>query len=191
MGILALALAAILPAWAGPKYRAEGLRFEARRAMDRQAATGQGDHAAVIPPAVADLRRAVQLDPENGRAWTDLAFALAQSWHVQRGDMGPVGRESEAAARRALELCPLLAEAWVRLGVALDMQGRLKEGEPCFQRAVELAPHSSSWWYYYAYHLQVFPSRRNEARRALETCLALDPSNPAGESLRKQLVNRH
>ncbi|MBL9214343.1 MAG: O-antigen ligase family protein [Opitutaceae bacterium] len=189
-GVLAVGLGLGLPLWSGPSYRAESLRFEARRALDRQA-LGQDTLAKTVPPAIADLREALALDPANGRAWADLAFALAQAWHLERGDLARAGRDSEQAARRALALCPWLAEAWIRLGVALDMQGRLAEGEPCFERALQLAPHSSSWWYYYAYHLQSFPQRRDEARRAVETCLALDPSNPAGEALRKQLVNRH
>jgi predicted TPR repeat methyltransferase len=64
------------------------------------------------------------------------------------------------------------------------------EAEEYFKRAVELAPHSSIWWYYYAYHLQAFSDRKPQALQAVETCLSLDPTNSAGVALRQQLVAR-
>jgi Flp pilus assembly protein TadD len=82
------------------------------------------------------------------------------------------------------------AEFWVRRAVALDIQRGRSETESCYRRALELAPHSASWWYHYAYHLQAFPQRRTEARVALETCLALDPSHGPANILRQQLNAR-
>ena len=78
----------------------------------------------------------------------------------------------------ALKQCAINAEFWVRKGVALDVQRGRPEAEDCFRRAVELAPKSAPTWYAYAYHLQAFPNRRDEVRKALDTCLALDPYYP-------------
>ncbi|MDB6115409.1 MAG: O-Antigen ligase [Lacunisphaera sp.] len=180
-GLVAIGIAA-------PVYRAEGLRFDSRRTIDRQASTGRGDLKEIIPPAQANFEAAVKVNPANGQAWADLSYATVQSWHVTKGDLKALGRQAEADANRALVLCPINAEFWVRKAVALDMQARQKEGEECFGRALALAKNNGPWWFYYAYHLSVLPERKAEARRAVETCLALDPSISAAVALRRQLA---
>jgi hypothetical protein len=173
---------------AAPLYRAEALRYLPRRIIDKNAATGQGDLRVIIPPARTGFEEAVKIDPANAQAWADLSYADVQSWHVNRGDLVALGHLAEEHADRALALCAVNAEFWVRKGVALDMQARQKEGEGCFRRALELAPNSAAWWYYYAYHLSVFPERKPEALRAAETCLSLDPSISAAVTLRQHLT---
>ena len=176
---------------AAPLYRAEALRYGARRAIDQQAASGQGDLRLIMPAATASFEQAVKINPTNGQAWSDLAYATTQSWHVSRGDLVTLGRQAEPLAEHALALCPIIAEFWVRKGVALDMQARHREAEACFKRALELAPNLGAWWYYFAYHLSDIPSRKEEALRAAETCLTLDPSNRQALALRQQLIARH
>lgn len=176
---------------AGPLYQAEALRYTARRAIDKQAAGGQGDLRVIMPAAQASFEKAVMLDPRNGQAWADLAYARTQSWHVTKGDLVELGRQAEPLADKALALCSLDAEFWIRKGVALDMQARQLEGEACFKRALELAPNSGGWWYYYAHHLSAFPARQAEALQAVESCLTLDPANREAITLRQQLVARH
>ncbi len=176
---------------AGPLYGAEALRYEARRSIDRQAAGGEGDLRQIMPAASARFAQAVKINPGNGQAWSDLAYATTQSWHVSGGDLVTLGRQAEPLAERALALCPVNAEFWIRKGVALDMQSRHTEGEACFKRALELAPNSGGWWYYYAYHLSAYPGRNQEAQRAAGTCLALDPANRGAETLLQELRARH
>lgn len=168
-------------------YRAEAARFEWRRKIDR-VARGQGTLEEVIPPALAAFQQAVKIDPANGRAWGDLAHAITLSWHITRGNSFAIGRRAEAAAERALALCPLHAEFWVAHGSALDMQGRAAEAEPAFRQALALAPRNPEWHYYLAYHLAPQPGRRHEALAALETCLALDPTNTHAKALRARLL---
>lgn len=190
---LIVALGSLLVAGrvAAPLYRAEALRYDSRRAIDKYASSGRGELVEIIPVALANFKRAVHEDPANGQAWSDLSYALAQNWHNSGGDMVSLGRRSELAADQALALCPVNAEFWVRKGVAVDMQSRLSEAEEYFRHAVELAPNVPIWWYYYAYHLQAFSDRKEQALQAVETCLALDPTNSAGVALRQQLVARH
>ncbi len=183
-GLLALGLA-------DPLYRAEALRYAARKSIDRQAATGEGDLRQIMPAAAAGFACAVKINPRNGQAWSDLAYATTQSWHVARGDLVALGRQAEPLAENALALCPINAEFWIRKGVALDMQARQTEGEVCFKKALELAPNSGGWWFYYAYHLSVLPGRKTAALQAAETCLALDPSNRGAVTLRQQLLASH
>jgi len=188
-----LAATCLLVAWfvADPLYRAEAVRYEARKSIDRQAATGEGDLNLIMPAALAGFEQAVRINPRNGQAWSDLAYATTQSWHVGKGDLVTLGRQAEPWARRALALCPLNAEFWIRQGVALDMQARHAEGEISFQQALRLAPHTGLWWYYQAYHLSAFPGRKEEALVAVRTCLTLDPSNRAALTLQQQLIARH
>jgi O-antigen ligase len=171
---------------ADPLYRAEARRFESRRSIDR-VASGQATLAVVVPAALIDFQAAVKIDPQNGRAWSDLAYATALAWHVTRGNAAAIGRRAEAAAARAIGLCPAVAEAWIRQAVALDMQGRREDAARSFQRAIDLAPRTAEWRYYYAHHLSGLPDRKAEALAELATCLALDPTYTQAKSLRARL----
>lgn len=168
-------------------YRAEAVRFDWRRKLDRTA-RGLGTLEEVVPPALAALQQTVRIDPANGRAWGDLAHAITLSWHVTRGDTFAIGRRAEAAAERALALCPLIAEFWITHGSALDMQGRAAEAEPAFRRGLALAPHNPEGHYYLAHHLASRPGRRDEALASVETCLTLDPANTQAKALRARLL---
>lgn len=171
---------------ADPLYRSEALRFESRRNIDR-VAHGQGSLPSVIPPALVAFQEAVKIDPQNGRAWSDLAYATTLAWHVTRGNAPAIGRRAEAAAARAVTLCPVIAEAWIRQAVALDMQGRKEDAARSFRQAITLAPHTAEWRYYYAHHLSATPDRKTEALAELATCLALDPTYTQAKSLRARL----
>jgi hypothetical protein len=173
---------------ASPLYRAEALRAEARRPIERYATKGEGDLPEIANVARRALTRAVRIDPGNGQAWSDLAYVTVLTWQGGRNELASLGRFAELAADEALKRCAVNAEFWVRKAVALDVQRGRAETESCYRRALELAPHSPAWWYYYAYHLQAFPARRADALAALETCLALDPSYAAADTLRQQLI---
>jgi len=185
--MLALVTLGLMVRVALPLYRGEGLREEARRRIDRHAVQPEEDLPVLAATARSALIHAVRIDPNNAQAWADLAYATCLAVTSER--RVPAGHAAELAADRALALCPVVAEYWVRKGAALDLQlGRSAEAEACFKRATDLAPNSARWWYHYAYHLQAFPPRRAEARRALETCLTLDPYYPPAERLRQQFL---
>ncbi len=189
LGGLVVAVVAAGAAWrvAGPLYRAEGLRAEARRSIDRYAITQKGELPVIAAAARAQLSQAVRLDPANGQAWSDLAYATVLGSRG-RSDLAFLGRFAELAADEALKRCSINAEFWVRKGAALDAQGGRPEAETCFRKACDLAPKSTFVWYAYARHLQAFPNREDELRRAVETCLTLDPYYGPADILRRQLV---
>lgn len=185
VGVMAIATAAAAAWIAVPIYRAEGLRSEARRAIDRYARQPRGDLEEILTASRRDLAEAVRIDPANGQAWADVAYATGLN--RQGTDRPGIGRFAELAADRALELCPVNAEFWTRKGMALAAELRVAEAADCFRRATQLAPNSAVTWFIYARDLQPFSERRGEAARALETCLTLDPYFPAVDSLRQQL----
>ncbi|HEX2862166.1 MAG TPA: O-antigen ligase family protein, partial [Lacunisphaera sp.] len=187
-GVISAAVAGLGWRVSTPLYQAEALRFEARRSIDRYASMANGDLGEIASRAHRSLARAVRLDPANGQAWADLSYATVQSWHAGKGSLGTLGRFAELAADEALAHCAVDAEFWIRKAVALDVQRGRPEAEECYRRALELAPHSRTAWYHYAYHLRAFPARREEALKALDTCLTLDPSYGPANILRQRLT---
>jgi len=168
-------------------YRAEALRYEPRREIDRLARRGEADFLPAVRAALPAFRRATEVDPGNGQAWADYAYALALAWHGHRQDPVLNGLMAEQAALRAIEACPLVAEFWVRRGVAEDMQGRRQSARRSFDRALELAPNNAEYWYHLAWHLAQSTGRADEAAGAVSTCLTLDPGNREALVLREQL----
>jgi len=184
--VVALLIVAVVAVRADRLYRSEALRYDWRRKIDRLT-RGVSDIYEVLPPALASFQEAVKIDPDNGRAWGDLSYAVTLSWHITRGNMAAIGRRAQTAAERSLALCPVAAESWVALGTALDMQAQQDQAGAAFRRALQLAPNTAEWYYYYAHHLGPLPDRKAEALAAVETCLALDPSNAQAKSLRTRL----
>ncbi len=183
-GFLALALV-----WAVPAFRAEALRQDARRVIDRMGATGADPKtgAGELQAARASLARAVHLDPANAQAWSDKAYADSIWALVRPGETSGLGAETERDADAALALCPLVAEFWVRKGTGLDMQGRWVAGGDCIVRALQLAPARADVWYYQAYHLSLNPNESGPALAAADVCLRLDPGFLLAQVLRQRL----
>jgi len=175
--LVVAAMAALLVVKGLPLYRAEAARIEAHASIERTARLPEGaaPDASVARHAREQLQRAVELDPGNAQAWSDLAEACIAGARAEPAKSAAFGREAESAAARALARSHVVPEFWVRRGVALDLQGRWRDAWADFTQALTLAPRRADIWYYYAWHL----SLRDvvSARRALATCLALDPWN--------------
>jgi serine/threonine-protein kinase len=85
----------------------------------------------VLDAAVAALREAIRLRPDDATAHAYLGLALR---HQRKLD------EAAAALRKAVELAPDYAWAHERLGIALGEQGRLDESISAFRKATDLEP---------------------------------------------------
>lgn len=173
-----------------PRLRAEGLRQEARREIERLGATSAESTAyeARLPRLRERLAHASRLDPTNAQAWADQAYATALAARAAPGLVDALGREAEAQAEQALRLTLVCSEFWIRRGVARDMQGRWAEAGRDFAAAVALAPADAYAWFYYADHLSRVKAASEAAEAALAFCLRLDPNNPAGLALRQRLA---
>jgi hypothetical protein len=186
-GLIAVFAVAV---WIVPRFRAEALREEARREVNRiaRAALSSDEKRQIAIRAHDAFSRATRLDRGNAQAWADLAYALAILGHEDRSQEKELGIQAEAAARRALAQSKGVSEFWLRLGVGLDMQQRWLEAGDAVSEGLRLAPKTPQAWFYQAYHFALNPITHPLARAAVATCLRLDPSNPEGEALRRYLA---
>ena len=81
--------------------------------------------------AVREIRRGVELDPDNATGWDMLSWALG---YLQP----PQAVESEKAARETIRLRPSMPGAQYHLGRALMLQGRFPEALAAFDRCEQL-----------------------------------------------------
>ncbi len=176
--------------WAGKLDEAE------RLAEQTLAALGDGDseshfllgnfalHDGRFERAIAEYRRATEIDPDYAEAWLNLSDALIKAH-----------RPSEALAplERTLALNPQQAQAWSIAGLLLDGAGRQAEALEHFDRALQLAPDDSQTHNNRALAL-LHADRPDEAVLALRRAIELDPAYAQahynlGLLLRRQ--NRH
>ena len=83
--------------------------------------------------AIPHLRRAVELDPGNAGAWSDLGLAL-----IMTGG----GPEAERALTTSIELDPDSATAWYNRGLMNLHANNLDQAEADLLKAAELAPEN-------------------------------------------------
>ena len=88
-------------------------------------------HRSRHPDAVALIRRAIALQPQNAVAYTNLALVLQSEGRVD---------EAVECSRQALALQPNVAEAHFNLGYAFHCKGEIENAIACYQRALALKP---------------------------------------------------
>jgi O-antigen ligase len=192
-GFPVLAVGALGATWilVTPFYRGEALRYSARQAIGRMAGQDftRAEEKATLTTVLADLKRATELAPSNGQAWSDYAYAQSLWAHVEPSRVRELGEQSEQSAARALALSEVVPEFWIRRGVALDMQGKHPDAGGAFVRAILLAPANAKVWFYQAFHLGLDRSDTPLALAAVDFCLRLDPGNTEAQSLRQRLAS--
>jgi len=127
--------------------------------------------------AIAQLERALQLDPKFARAHARLASLLSVATNYVPYDFAASMAGAEDHAHRATELDPKLAEPHAALGQALLRQRRFVESLAALERAVALDPTDETAMFWYAANLNTFGYiRRGE--ELLDRVLAIDPRLP-------------
>ncbi|MCL6683679.1 TPR end-of-group domain-containing protein [Sphingomonas alba] len=84
--------------------------------------------------------KAVEIDPDYGRAYAGMASAMSRLWGMY--NVPTDADELLAIADKALALDPNLAEVHSARGEALANSGRREEAVQAFQRALELDPNN-------------------------------------------------
>ena len=115
----------------------------------------------------AELRKAIEAEPGNGRHWRNLGRLLAQKQES--------ALEAEGAYRKAIDLDPKLADAWAGLGSFLGTTERKEEAEADLRTAIELVPEFDGYWNDLGNLLVKIPERAAEAEAAYRKAIELDP----------------
>jgi len=93
--------------------------------------------------------RALEVDPEFGRAWAGLAYTYGFEYlYFNATDVNR--EEALRTSKRALALAPDLAESHVSSGIAHCMVKDYANAEIEFEKAIERDPESFDAWYFFA-----------------------------------------
>jgi adenylate cyclase len=92
--------------------------------------------------------RALEVDPEYGRAWAGLAYTYGFEYMYFNASHVNL-EEALRTSRKALELAPNLAESHVSAGIANCMVQDYANADIEFEAAVELNPKNFDAWYFF------------------------------------------
>jgi adenylate cyclase len=94
------------------------------------------------------FNRALEVDPEYGRAWAGLAYT--HGFEYLYFNAAEVNRdEALRTSQKALELAPDLAESHVSAGIAHCMVKDYEKADTEFETAIELDPKNYDAWYFF------------------------------------------
>ncbi len=128
--------------------------------------------------AVADLNRAIQIEPNYAPAYAALAeaYTMAVGLYVEAAEGHPKAR---AAATRALQIDDTLAEAHTALAAVQYVADHDWAGaERSFRRALDLNPNYLWVHDWYGFYLALL-GRHDQAVRHLSRATEIDPLAPA------------
>lgn len=122
-----------------------------------------------VRDAIKEYEVQVRLAPDDARAHSDLGTALLAESDFAR---------AVPELQRAIELDPKRATFRSNLGYALQLQGKVSDAIGAYREAIRLDPKLASAWINLATALARDPRMRAEARQALKTAEAIDPTDP-------------
>ncbi|MEE8405486.1 MAG: protein kinase [candidate division Zixibacteria bacterium] len=95
--------------------------------------------------AIVLYQKAIEIEPDNARAWAGIARVYAQQASYGYDDSQTAYRKAKDAALRALELDANLAEAYEVMGIIRwGLELHFDEADSAFRKAYELAPNNTS-----------------------------------------------
>jgi len=132
--------------------------------------------------ALADMTKAIELDPKNADAHNNFAWFLATSPDPKLGDVA----QSLASARKATELEPKSGPYWNTLGVVLFRQADWAAAITALEKSMELRQGGDSFdWFFLAMaHWQLH--QKEAARKRYEQAVEwMEKNQPQDEELRR------
>ena len=137
----------------------------------------RGSHKSILQ-AMINAEKALQLDPENGRAYALLAFCnMVKIWTGRFEDFDAISSETLRLARLAAYYDPADSSAHFTLGTALSLKGRMSEAIAAERQALELNPNSAAAMGELA-RLLVCIGEAQEARLFASRALKISPLDP-------------
>ncbi len=128
--------------------------------------------------AITAFEQAIAKNPSFAPAYAGLAAARAYRSGLFVRDAGDELPKMRAAAEKAIELDPLFAEAQDALGMANARDGKWRDSEMNFRRAIELEPNASEARQHFALYLLWPLGRTAEAIKQLRLAEKADPLSP-------------
>jgi Flp pilus assembly protein TadD len=151
----------------------------------------------------AELRKAIEAEPESGGHWRNLGRLLsrkrnsaieAEAAYRKATDLDPKSAgswaelgnllartterrgDAETAYRKAIEMGPTVAIFWNNLGTLLaKTPERTAEAETAYRKAIELDQTVAFFWNHLGYLLAKIPERTTDAEAAYRKAIELDP----------------
>ncbi len=131
------------------------------------------------------FRRALDVDPEYGRAWAGVAYTYGFEYmYFNASDVNL--QEAKRTSENALALAPELAESHVAAGIARCMTGEYAAAEAAFERAIELDPQNYEAWYFFG-RTKVHEGDIDRALELFETAAKVRPEDFQSVLLQAQL----
>lgn len=133
------------------------------------------------------FERALEVDPEYGRAWAGLAYTYG--FEQLYFNASNVNRdEAMRTSRKALELAPERTESHVSAGIAHCMVQEYTEADAAFEKAIELDPESYDAWYFYG-RTKVHEGDLERALELFEHAARVRPEDYQSVLLQQQLFH--
>jgi TolB-like protein/Tfp pilus assembly protein PilF len=128
-----------------------------------------------IDQAAAELRRAVELDPQFALAWTSLSEAATLQVSYSTLSQPESLRIRQDAIARALAIDNQLGEAHLGQAGLYSYYQQFEQADASYRKAIEFSPGYYLAYMWYSGFLNDFPERRNEALAMVDKAIELDP----------------
>lgn len=144
---------------------------------------------AFVETMVQRYEEAVRWEPMHGWAWSDLSLVSIQSYYLNPKNSREIGKKATIYAEKAIAISDQQWAPHAYLGIASQLERKPRhEVEKHFQKALYLAPTKVAAWNYYADFLSRESTRSEEAMKAVEQALKLDPTSKNAIVLKKKLL---
>lgn len=133
------------------------------------------------------FQRALEVDPDFGRAWAGLAYTYGfEDLYFNATDVNR--EEALRTSKKALELAPDLAESHVSAGIAHCMVQDYETAEAEFEKAIELNPENFDAWYFFA-RSKVHEGQLGRAQKLFGRAAQVRPEDYQSVLLQSQLFH--
>jgi adenylate cyclase len=133
------------------------------------------------------FERALEVDPEYGRAWAGLAYTYGFE-HMYFNASNVNREEALRTSHKALELAPERAESHISAGIAHCMVKDYEAAEAEFDKAIEMDPENYDAWYFFG-RTKVHEGDINRALELFERAAEVRPEDYQSMLLQQQLYH--
>jgi TolB-like protein/Flp pilus assembly protein TadD len=131
------------------------------------------------------FQKAIDVDPDYGRAWAWLAYTFG--FEYMYFDANIASRdEALRISEKALVKAPNLAETHIAAGVVLCMTGDCENAESEFLKAIDIEPNNYEAWYFFG-RAKIHEGNPKKALKLLQQATKIRPEDYQSVLLQAQL----